>query len=135
MRSSLQCKFGFYGRFWMAYRSDMRDQIGRFLKVLGNIFYKKSSPNIWKTVMTFWGASPLKQKTLLCLNFCNIWRNWATLYSTIWSHRLFVLGTIWLILKTQLYIDHCKVIVLTIFQKLSYHKNYQKLAQMTKKWS
>ena len=29
------------------------DQIAKFLKVFGNKFYNRSSPNIWKTVWTF----------------------------------------------------------------------------------
>ena len=62
-----------------------RDQIGRFLKVLGSNFYCKSSPNVWKNVRAFW-KKLLESKNCCVHIFGNFWRNWASFHSTIWSY-------------------------------------------------
>ena len=57
------------------------DQIGLFLKVLGDKFSYKSSRKIWWLL-----ASCEKIKTSGKILLVNFWKNWATLDSVIWSH-------------------------------------------------
>ena len=64
------------------------DQIGRFLKVLGNKFSFKSSPKVF---CDFWAL--LKNITFLVKSsMVNFWAtfgtSWATFYFSIWSHCL-----------------------------------------------
>ena len=54
-------------------------QIGRFLKVVGEMASIKSRPNAWWIFGLKWKA------TLLMLNF---WKLWATFEFGIWSHWL-----------------------------------------------
>ena len=61
------------------------DQIRRFLKVLDNKFYDKSSPKNWQLFGLLWKTLLLYQK-LLWLVLAYLGKNWATLYSNIWSH-------------------------------------------------
>ena len=61
------------------------DQIGRFLKVLGNRLSCKISPNDWKVFGLFWKTS-LLLKTALPTFLGNFWKNFATFFSKIWSH-------------------------------------------------
>ena len=57
--------------FWLT----QCDQIGRFLKVLSDIFSDKSSPNIWQLFGLCWK-----------MYLCTVPRFWATVNSNIWSH-------------------------------------------------
>ena len=61
------------------------DQIGRFLKVLGNIFCHQSSPNIWKCFVYYVVCHFFKKN---CFDFFlgNNWKIWITFNSNIWSH-------------------------------------------------
>ena len=64
------------------------DQIGRFLKVLGNKFSFKSSPKVF---CDFWAL--LKNITFLVKSsMVNFWAtfgtSWATFYFSTWSHCL-----------------------------------------------
>ena len=63
------------------------DQIGRFLKILGDRKSSKRSPNDWQLFGLFWKTS------LLCKNCIGyFWKtfvkNWTTFFSNIWSHCL-----------------------------------------------
>ena len=67
------------------------DQIGRFLKVLGNRKSSKRSPNDWQLFGLFWKTSLLCKN---CISYFlgNFWKNWATFFSNIWSHCLRTTG-------------------------------------------
>ena len=68
------------------------DQIGLFLKSLGDKFSYKRSPINWWFLGLFWKMSRFK-KTLLWHFWATFVKKWATLYSNIWSHWLYGVTT------------------------------------------
>ena len=58
------------------------DQIGLFLKVLGDKFSYQRSPNIWQLFEVISHFVSKLQRLL----FVHFWKKWATFYSKIWSH-------------------------------------------------
>ena len=61
------------------------DQIGRFLKVLGNKFCFKSSPKYLVAFRLFWKTSLLKLKPVWVILF-NVKKKLGYFFTNIWSH-------------------------------------------------
>ena len=63
------------------------DQIGRFLKALGNKFSFQCSPNIW-CLFGYFEKHNFISKNYSAYFLDNFCKNWATFYSNHWSHCL-----------------------------------------------
>ena len=63
------------------------DQIGQFLKLIGNNLSSKRSPNDWQLFGLFQKFHSFI-KTALAIFWVTFGKNWVTFYSNIWSHSL-----------------------------------------------
>ena len=61
------------------------DQIGRFSKVLGEIFCFKSSPNV-QWLLGYFEKHPFWDQNWFGNILDNFWKIWATFNFSIWSH-------------------------------------------------
>ena len=67
------------------------DKIGRFLKVFGDNFSYKSSPNTW-CILGFSQNTIFELKTTVASFWATFGRNYATFYDKIWSHGLLLVS-------------------------------------------
>ena len=65
--------------------SACQHQIGRFLRVVGDIFSFKVGQNIWWLLALF-KIQYFLSKNWIGYFWANFWKNWAPFYSNIWSY-------------------------------------------------